>query len=513
MTSFVNSSVASPTRLFFFFATAWSVVSLPTSGFTQSPGRQRPNLVFLMADDQCTYSMGCYDTPGADTPNLDRLAADGMIFDRHYVTTAICMASRATVMTGKHEFKTGCNFEHGPLLRTDWQQSYPVLLRKAGYRTAFAGKFGFEVAEVSPDGTAAGKGDLPTDDFDVWGGGPGQTSYDTAKNPSMKKYAEEYPHSTRSYGAFGCDFIKSSAQGRQPFCLSISFKAPHHPVTPDPLDDDVYAGAAFTKPANFGRDYGTHFAPQSRQGRQYERFHSWHYSDDYDGVMAKYYQQIYAIDVAVGMIRDAIREAGVSDDTVIVYTSDNGFMCGSHGYGSKVLPYEESSRVPLIVFDPRRWPERSTTEPRPIRRCDALTGNVDIAVTLLSLAGVQVPADVDGRDLSPLLDDPAGSGHGSLPLINVWGPEPVHSLAVVTDRWKFIRWPYQVGEFEATEELYDLRADPLERTNLAVAPSHRRELSEMRSLYDQWVNTWSTQGVRRHRYPQHASFFERPEGR
>lgn len=154
---------------------------------------ERPNIVFLFADDQCTYSMGCYGTPGAKTPHLDQLAADGMIFDRHYDTTAICMASRANVMTGMYEYKTGCNFEHGALLAEHWNRSYPILLRADGYQTAFAGKFGFEVTRRPEK-----KGELPEMDFDRWGGGPGQTSYATRKNASMREYAEEYPHSTVS---------------------------------------------------------------------------------------------------------------------------------------------------------------------------------------------------------------------------------------------------------------------------------------------------------------------------
>ena len=395
-------------------------------------GDNRPNIVFLMADDQATYSMGCYGTPGAKTPNLDDLAAAGIVFDNHYDTTAICMASRANVMTGMYEYKTGCNFEHGALMREHWQKTYPMLLRQAGYQTAFAGKFGFEVTDKPGK-----KGVLPEEDFDRWGGGAGQTSYDTRKNKSMSEYADEYPHSTLSYGAFGRDFIKDMAASNAPFCLSISFKAPHHPVQPDPKFDDVYAGVKFTKPANFGRENGKHLAPQSRLGRQFERFHSWNYSTKYNETMALYYQQIYAIDVAVGMIRDALKESGVHDDTVVIYTSDNGFMNGSHGYGSKVIPYEESSRVPLIVFDPRHSNSGKGL------RCDALTGNVDFAPTILNLAGLSVPENADGADLMTLYGDPTATIHSSLPLINVWGPDASHTVSELSRRdWKYIYWPY-----------------------------------------------------------------------
>ena len=178
----------------------------------------KPNIVFLLSDDQCSYSMGCYGNAEVKTPQMDSLARDGMAFDCHYDTTAICMASRANIMTGKFEFKNGCNFEHGNLVAEHWRNSYPILLRKTGYRTAIAGKIGFTVAE-RPEG----KGKLPEDDFDKWGAGPGQTHYDTRKNHSMAAYAEKYPHSSRAYGAFGADFIAESAAAKKPFCLSISF--------------------------------------------------------------------------------------------------------------------------------------------------------------------------------------------------------------------------------------------------------------------------------------------------
>jgi arylsulfatase A-like enzyme len=330
-----------------------------------------PNIIYLMSDDQSSYSMGCYGNIDVQTPNLDRLSADGITFDNHYVSTAICMASRASVMTGMYEYKTGCNFQHGDLTQDKWLMSYPVLLREAGYLTAFAGKFGFDIID-GPDGKRL---PMPEHDFDLWGGGEGQTKYKTMANDSMKKYADEYPHSTLSYGAFGSDFIAQASQTDQPFCLSISFKAPHKPATPDSRFDAIYAGKTFIKPANYGRENGKHFSKQSRQDRQYERFESWGYADRYDEVMAIYHQQIYAIDVAVGMIREALNSHGIADNTVIIYTSDNGFFCGSHGYGSKVLPYQESTKVPLIIYDPRH------TNSGKQLRSDALTANIDFTPT------------------------------------------------------------------------------------------------------------------------------------
>ena len=177
--------------------------------------QKKPNIIFLLSDDQSTYSLGCYGNKDVKSPELDRLAEDGMVFDRHYDTTAICMASRASVMTGMFEYKHGTNFGHGDMPRKTWENTYPVILRRNGYQTAFAGKFGFDLRE-EPNGKRL---PMPEKDFDMWGGGPGQTNYSTAKNASMKHYAKDYPHSTRSYGAFGRDFILESAKEGKPFCL------------------------------------------------------------------------------------------------------------------------------------------------------------------------------------------------------------------------------------------------------------------------------------------------------
>lgn len=480
------------------------LTTILTTAFLSASGvlsaAERPNIIFLMADDQCCYSMGCYGNADVKTPNLDQLAKDGMVFDNHYDTTAICMASRATVMTGLLEYRTGCNFAHGPLTQDKWDKSYPLLLRKAGYRTAFAGKFGFVVVDA-PDAKKSQR--LPEEDFDRWGGGPGQTSYETRKNASMAEYADEYPHSTLSYGAFGRDFIREAADSAKPFCLSISFKAPHKPATPDPRFDDVYAGKRFQKPANFGREKGLHFAEQSRHGRQYERFYSWNYFDQYDEVMATYHQQVYGVDYAVGMIRQAIKDAGVRDNTVIIYTSDNGFLCGSHGYGSKVLPYEESSRVPLLIFDPRR--ESSGKQ----LRTKALTGNVDFAPTIMGLAGVKPPAELDGRDLMTVYDDPEADIHEALPLINVWGPAPVHSFSVATKQLKYVYWPYGAEGMTPTEELYDTAKDPLELTNLAQSPEYATALKAMQKEYDAQVAKWKRLTVGYNDYEHFGVVFDR----
>ena len=453
----------------------------------------RPNIVFLFADDQNTLSVGCYGNKDVQTPNMDQLARDGVVFDKHYNTTAICMASRANVFTGMYEYKTGCNFEHGKMRPEVWAKSYPVLLREAGYQTAFAGKFGIEVE---------GKG-LCESDFDFWGGGPGQTSYETKKNKSMRKYADKHPHSTLSYGAFAQDVIRAAAKQDKPFCLSISFKAPHKPASPDPQFNDVYAGKKFTKPANFGRRFGEHLSPQSKSGRQYPRFSQWKYDTEYDQVMAKYHQQVYAIDVTLGMIRDELKAQGVANNTIVVYTSDNGYICGSHGYGSKVLPMEESSRVPLIIFDPR-----SPLNGKQIR-CDRLTGNIDFAPTMLEIAGLPIPESVDGISLLGLLQDPKRGGHEQLAFINVYGPLATHSLTCLTRQHKYTYWWFGNDEMEPVEELFDNKNDPLELKNMASSPDHLQTLEEMRLRYTSELEKWKRHAVDYNNYQRYGTLFDR----
>lgn len=444
-----------------------------------------------MADDQNFNSVGVYGNPEVQTPHMDKLGTDGIIFDKHYNTTAICMASRGSVFTGMYEYKTGTNFEHDHMTPEIWSKSYPVLLGEAGYMTAFAGKFGLEVEGLG----------FEPGDFDMWAGGPKQTFYQTSKNPALAKYAKEYPHATLAYGAFGQDVIRKAVELKKPFCLSISFKAPHRPVEPDPQFDHIYKDKTFTKPANYGREFATHLSAQSQQGRQYSRFQEWDYDKDYDVVMAQYYQQIYAIDVALGMIREELESQGVTDNTVIIYTSDNGFLCGAHGYGSKVLPLEEAARAPLMIYDPR-----SETSGKKLRSA-ALTGNIDFTPTILELAGLPIPPNVDGTSLLPLLENPKSDIREQLAFMNCWGSIQTKSLTVLTKDLKYTYWSYGDTNMEPTEDLFHLGIDPLELTNIAKDPEAASLLTNMREKYDDELKLLAAEA--RPSYQKYAKVFDR----
>ncbi|WP_405291820.1 sulfatase [Algibacter sp. Ld11] len=473
-------------------------------GFILSIGAQeRPNIVFLLSDDQTSIATGCYGNDQVVTPNMDNLAKDGVMFKNHYNTTAICMASRATVMTGMYEYKTGCNFLHGPLHPQKFLKSYPVILKEAGYFTGFAGKFGFAVTEGT-DWDDKNIKAIPSDAFDVWGGGPGQTDYQTAKNQSIAHYAEKYPHSTRAYGAWANDFIKTAKQSGKPFCMSISFKAPHLPFKPDQYFDYVYNGKTYQKPPNYGKEKAGHLSPQSKSGRQYNEYTFWRDSEEtYQDAIKKYNQLIHGVDYALGMIRKSLEEQGLSGNTIIIFTSDNGYSCGAHNFGGKVLPYEEASKSPLIVFDPREPQEKRGMV------IESITGNIDLAPTILEYAGIKPLKNMDGEKLQCIIGKPKKYQNRALTLTNMWGNDEIQEMAVVTKDWKYIYWQYADDRMQPTEELFHIGKDRYEFDNLANDEVYNKRLNVMRKLYDKEYNYMVKHMMQGNDYPKYEVLFNR----
>ena len=204
------------------------------------------------------------------------------------------------------------------------------------------------------------------------------------------------------------------------------------PYTPDPIDMKLYEGKTFTRPPNYGVEKGTHLSPQVHTSRAATGYREW--VKDFDGTAAKYYALITGVDAAVGMIREELTRQGLDKNTVIIFTSDNGYNAGSHGFGDKVIPYEEGSKAPLIIFDPRLPAEKNG------KTCEAVTGNIDMAATIFALAGEPAPEGIDGKSLLPLLANPAGKVRDFLPLFNFWGIASAQSMAIVTPNWKYIHW-------------------------------------------------------------------------
>ena len=474
------------------------LASLILSGIGSSTAEAatRPNIVFLMSDDQTDVATGCYGNKQVKTPQMDRLGAEGVIFNNHYNTTAICMASRVCVMTGMYEYKHGCNFMHGDLRHATFLKSYPLLLRKAGYFTGFAGKIGFSIQGRKFDDFAG--------QFDVWAGGRGQTRYETARNPLIAKYAKRYPHSSRAYAAWADDFFQAAKKSGKPFCLSISFKAPHLPFTPDRVFDHVYRGLTYRKPSNYGKQNAKHLAPQSKTGRQYNGYKFWRKSEEtYQQAIRGYNQLIHGVDVALGMIRQSLKRQGFADNTVILFTSDNGYSCGAHGFGGKVLPYEEASRSPLIIFDPRQPKSRRG------QRRDLVTGNIDMVPTILDLAGRPIPKNVDGVSLVPELKKAGAIGRKSIALVNLWGNREIQTMSVATTEWKYIYWSFESKTMRPTEELFHVGRDRREMKNLARAPGSAGKLKEMRALYDRHFTHLRQNAVAHNGYGIYKVLFDR----
>ena len=461
---------------------------------TASIAAERPNIIFLLIDDQTIGAVGCYGNKDVITPNLDKLAADGVRFANHYDTTSICMASRCSILTGLYEYRHGCNFDHGDLERRFFANAYPMKLREAGYFTGFAGKIGFVLQGE--------KFEAFDKEFDVWAGGPGQTFYDTAKNKGIAKYAAQYPHCSRAYGAWAQDFLKAAKTSGKPFCMSVSFKAPHMPYTPDPIDLKLYAAKKeFTRPANFGVENGKHLSPQVHTSRAATGYREW--VNDFDGTVRLYYALITGVDAAVGMIREGLEREGLAQNTIIIFTSDNGYNSGSHGFADKVIPYEEGSKAPLIIYDPRLPKENAG------KVCAAVTANVDMAATIFAASGVAAPEGMDGRNLLPLMTHPSGQVRDYLPLFNFWGADTAQSMAVVTPEWKYIYWHSAKNGMKPTDELFHLSNDRIEMVNAASDPQYATQLASMQKAYDSEVASIASKVVTGHGYEPYPKLFDR----
>ena len=473
--------------------------------FCVEANESRPNIVFLMADDQSYLAVGYNGNREVQTPNIDALAANGTVFNNHYANTSICMASRAIIMTGMYEYKTGCNFQHGAMTKKKFALSYPNLLRKNGYYTGFAGKFGFAVTDAETRNFSHDSYDLlPVADFDWWAGGIGQTNYSTVKNKYIAKYADRYPHSSRAYAAASDDFFQKAKASGKPFCLSVSFKAPHAPYIPDPIFNGLYQGKTYKKPENFGIENSKHLAKQSIAGRQRVQYFAKDYSTDvkFNETEANYYQLIHGVDVAVGMIVQSLKKHGLADNTVIIYTSDNGYNQGAHGFGGKVLPYEEGSKVPMVIYDPRKSAKKSQVT-------RSLTGSIDIAPTILTLAGITPPSNMDGKTMTTILDDSSHKIHTSMMIMNMFGSASTQLLGIISDDWKYLYWGFAEGNLEPVEELFNTSKDKYEMKNLAMTPEYGAVLNSMRERYDQAIIQWKNDAVNYNGYAKYSKIFDR----
>ena len=475
--------------------------ALAFSSCSPKPAQERPNILVLMTDDQSYSTIHAMGNNQVITPNLDKLIEDGVTFNRHYATTSISMASRACLMTGKYEYHNGCNFMRGAQKPAVFAESYPVLMRKEGYYTAFGGKFGFPVTDEELNGKLFNVDEhLPIDQFDAWAGQGHTIHFPTEDNTFIKQYAKDYPHLTSALGAFGREQIKAATDAGKPFCISIYFKAPHGTFLPDPAYDHIYRDTVFRQAENYGEEFSKALATQGKLGRQFMEYFSYYHAD-YQNTARRINTLVYGVDVVLGSLREQLKACGVDDNTIIIFTSDNGYSLGEKGFGGKVLPYEETSRVPLIVYDPRNQQNAG-------KKTTAVTGNVDITATILDYANVEKPKSMDGVSLRKLINSPENEKvRAFVPLINTWGNPQIQSLSVVTDQWKYVYWLY--GEkIEPVEELFHV-SDKFELKNLAKDPQYAKVMDEMRKHYDEQLAMIARDRVETHGYPTFETLYDR----
>ena len=467
----------------------------------------RPNLIVIVADDMRWDVMGCAGHPLLKTPEIDRLAATGTRFTDAFVTTAICCISRASILTGQYARRHGVGDFQKQI--ADFAGTYPGILHQAGYYTGFIGKWG------------VGAHDSPKEyfqrcaaSFDFWAGDVGQTAYwhertcnyltnngTTARthfsctcgegrkndgcgpngpNPALKDpvhaETEFVPAKVRSFLAQR-DLAK-------PFCLSVSLKAPHDPWQGyAPRFDNDFHAAELPRRGNATLPEALRQPDFLRRSLESERgLELLKNPAERDRLVAQYYRLIEGVDSCMGEIRKELEQRGLLENTVIVFSSDNGRLVGEHGFWGKWFIHEESIRVPLIICDPRQpAAQRGQT-------ATALALNIDLAPTLLDLAGQQVPTAMQGRSLLPLLHDPAAPWREDFFYEHLFrnSPTPPTRIepceGVRTRDWKYIVWIDQSDPLR--EELYDLKHDPLEMKNLAADPAAHEQLERLRRRHE-----------------------------
>jgi arylsulfatase A-like enzyme len=422
----------------------------------------RPNLILLLTDDQRADCLSCAGHPFLKTPNIDRLAKEGVHFRNTFVTTSICCVSRASYFTGR----LGRNHKVGdfntPLPPDVLAMSFPALLKKAGYRTACFGKWGIG-------------GPQPKGIFDVWDAWGGQGEYFLDLH-GYKVHNSEY------LARRALDFVRTTPPD-QPFCLIVLFKAPHEPFQPDPHDVGLFEDVTIKPPKTATKE---HFEAMPSFLRE-SLGRAWAVRDistpeKYEQYVKNYLRLIAGVDRAVGQILEALDDQKRTQETLVAFGSDNGYFLGERGLVHKWLMYEESIRVPLIIRYPQLPKERHGT------KVDELALNIDLAPTFLDFAGVQAPQGTDGASLRPLLEgkptnwrkDFFYEHHFSPPK----GPAIPRVEGVRSERWKYITY-LDPGVHYA--ELYDLRADPLEEHSLATAPDQAEQLRTMRKRYEEYL--------------------------
>ena len=440
---------------------------------------KRPNILYIMSDDHASHALSCYGSRINTTPNLDRIANEGMRFDNCFCTNSICAPSRAVLLTGKYSHLNGVKDNREKFDGS--QQTFPKLLRAAGYQTAMIGKWHLK---TDPTG------------FDYWNILPGQGKY---HDPVMIEMGERKQHEgyvTDLITDFTIDFLENRRKD-VPFCALYHHKAPHRNWQPDAKHAHLYEDIDIPLPETFDDDYSNRGTAAKTQEMTIERdltpndlkqdppaglspaeLKKW----KYQRYIKDYLRTIASVDDNVGRVLDYLEEAGLAEDTIVMYTSDQGFYLGDHGWFDKRFMYEESLRMPFIVRYPRQ------IEPGSVNKNIIL--NLDFAPTFLAYAGAEIPDDMQGRSLRPLFRGETVPDWRTSMYYHYYEYPGWHSVrrhyGVRTERYKLIHYYHEMDEWE----LFDLEKDPHELRNVYEDPAYtetvkklKTELKRLRKLY------------------------------
>lgn len=425
-----------------------------------------PNVIFFMTDDQRWDSLGRAGNPYLKTPNMDRIANEGAYFTNAFVTNSLCGPSRATCLTGKYSHNTGVKVNE-MTFPLDEETILERARRDFGYRTAFVGKW-----HNKPWGRDR--------QFDYYFGFRGQGDYTDPliqENDGAEKRYEGWVEDILADHTL--DFIrKSVASGDKPFFVCHWFKTPHQECTPAERHKNLFKDLTFPKPPTF--DAGYEGKPRAVREADMKIGGSGEYSyvKDWNEFMRNYYRVLTGVDENVGRILDELDRLGLAENTLVIFTSDNGYFHGEFGFFDKRLMYEPSLRIPLAIRYPRRV--------KPGTVIDRFALNIDFAPTIMDYAGMPIPKEVDGRSLRVLLESGEPCGWREDFLYEYYAYPDWHMVrphkGVRTTRWKYIEY-YDMPEHEF--ELYDLQEDPRELHNLYGRPEYSEVQARLaRRLYE-----------------------------
>jgi len=428
----------------------------------------RPNIIFILTDDQRFDSLGYAGNDIIHTPEMDKLAKEGVYFENALVTTPICSASRASIFSGRYERAHRYKFGPDPLRPEFVEDSYPKLLQEAGYYSGFIGKFGVKIPES----------EALFDEFDSFYVG------DEEDRPGYynveKKLDGETVHLTRYAGQKALDFIETAPRDK-PFVLSLSFNAPHaHDESEQQYfwQDEVahlYQDMTMPAPALSDDEYFERLPEAVREGFNRERW-KWRYDtpEKYQHSVKGYFRMLAGIDLEIAKIRDKLVETGQDENTVIIFMGDNGYFLGERQLAGKWLMYDRSIRVPLMIYDPRVKEHRDVAD---------MALNIDVTATILDLAGIEIPSGYHGKSLVPIVTGDTDTLSRDTVLIeHLWDFDNIPpSEGIRTDEWKYLRYV----EDPSIEEMYNLREDPEETNNLAGDAGHRETLENLRAKLEQ----------------------------